>query len=303
MALERRALGVTIGLSQERSPAATGQRFQFEEGGNTVTLPAGLRMSAQIQNAGGVSDGVLNLTIWGMTRSLMNQLATLGIQINLLPKNPITLTAGTPGKMSTAFVGYITAAEADFNAMPEPSFVITAHTLGAFATAPAEATSYQGQAAVADIMASIATKMGLRFENSGVTASLNNPTFRGSLRDQARKCVENAGILWNNGEGGVLAIWPRKGSRGGLIPVLAPPPKGAMIGFPKYNAYGVTVRNLYDPTIGFGQKIKVESSVLTPGEYVVYSLSHLLDCEMPNGRWETDVSGYNPRLPTAPVRT
>lgn len=302
MALERRALGCTIQLSQERSPAAQNQRFNFNEGGNTVTLPAGLRMAANIQNAGGLSDGVLNLTIWGMTRSLMNQLATLGIQINLLPKNPITLTAGTPGNLSTAFVGYIMSAEADFNAMPEPSFHITASTLGAFAAAPATATSYQGSASVADIMSNLATKMRLRFENSGVDVTLTNPVFTGSLRDQARKAVQDAGILWNNGEGGVLAIWPRSGARGGLIPVLAPPPKGSMIGFPKYNAYGVAVRNLYDPTIGFGQKVRVESSVLSPGEYVVYKLAHSLSCELPGGPWETEVLGYNPKLPSSPVR-
>lgn len=298
MSLEKRALGVTIVLSKDRTPAVQNQRTSFDEGGNQVTLPAGLRMIAQIQHAGGLSDGVLDLTIWGMTRSLMNQLATLGIQINLLPKNLITLTAGTPGKMSTVFVGFITAAEADFNAMPEPSFQITAHTLGAFAAAPAEATSYQGAASVAEIMANFATKMGMRFENSGVNVTLKNPVFTGSLRNQARKCVEHAGILWNNGEGGVIAIWPRNGSRGGLIPVIAPPPKGAMIGFPKYNAFGVTVRNLYDPTIGYGQKVRVESSVLTPGEYVVCGLSHALTCEMPNGPWETQIVGYNPKMPT-----
>lgn len=301
MALERRALGVQIQLSQARSPAAQNQRTSFDEGGNQVTLPAGLRMQANIQNAGGLSDGTLDLTIWGMTRSLMNQLATLGIQINLLPKNTITLTAGVAGKMSTAFVGYITAAEADFNGMPEPSFHITAHTLGAYATAPAEATSYQGAASVAEIMSNFATKMNLRFENSGVDVTLKNPVFTGSLRDQARAAVKASGILWNNGEGGTLAIWPRTGSRGGLIPVIAPPPKGAMIGFPKYNAYGVALRNLYDPTIGYGQKVKVESSVLTPGEYVVIGLSHALSCEMPNGPWETAITAYNPKLPQRPL--
>lgn len=299
MALERRALGVSIQLSQERSATPIGsQPNSFAEGGSQVTLPAGLRMQAAIQNAGGLSDGQLDLTIWGMTRSLMNQLATLGIQINFLTKNSITLTAGTPGKMSTAFVGFITAAEADFNGMPEPSFRICAHTLGAWSTAPAEPTSYQGTISVAEIMSGLATKMGLRFENSGVEVTLSNPSLTGSYRDQARKVVKDAGILWNNGEMGTLAIWPRNGSRGGLIPVLAPPPKGAMIGFPKYNAYGVTVRNLYDPTIGYGQKVRVESSVLKPGEYVVIGLNHQLACEIPNGPWETQVTGYNPKMPT-----
>jgi hypothetical protein len=299
VSIEKRALGCTITLSQERSPSPqVTQPNSFAEGGNQVTLPAGLRMTANIQNAGGLSDGVLSLVIWGMTRSLMNQLATLGLQINLLPKNLIKLTAGTPGKMSTAFIGYITAAEADFNAMPEPSFTITAHTLGAFAAAPAEPSSYQGAASVSSIMSDLATKMGLRFENSGVDVTLKNPVFTGSYRDQARACVKQAGILWNNGAEGLLAIWPRNGSRGGLVPVIAPPPKGSMIGFPKYNAFGVTVKNLYDPTIGFGQKVKIESSVLSPGEYVVIGLAHALACEFPSGPWETTITGYNPSMPT-----
>lgn len=298
MSVERRALGCEIELSPDRTPATQGVPTTFAEGGNKVTLPAGLRMRADIQNAGGLADGTLDLTIWGMTRSIMNQLATLGLQINLLQTNRVTLTAGVAGKMSTAFIGFITAAEADFNSMPEPSFRITAHTLGAWAARPAEATSYQGSASVADIMSNLATKMGLRFENSGVDVTLKNPVFTGSYRDQARACVKQAGILWNNGEGGLLAIWPRNGARGGLIPVIAPPPKGSMIGFPKYNAYGVSIRNLYDPTIGFGQKVKIESSVLTPTEYVVIGLAHSLACEMPNGPWETLITGYNPKMPT-----
>lgn len=298
MSLEKRALGCTIQLSQERTPATQNRQLSFAEGGNQVTLPAGLRMTANIQNAGGRSDGVLNLTIWGLTRSLMNQLATLGLQINLLPKNLITLTAGTPGKMSTAFVGYITSAEADFNAMPEPSFAITAHTLGAYAAAPADPTSYQGSASVADILSGLATKMQLRFENSGVDVTLKNPVFTGSYREQARDCVQQAGIQWNNGADGVLAIWPRKGSRGGLIPVIAPPPKGSMAGFPKFNAYGVWVKNQYDPTIGIGQMVRIESSVLTPGEYKVIGLAHTLSCEFPNGPWFTEIIAYNPAMPT-----
>jgi hypothetical protein len=273
----------------------------FTEGGNKVTLPDGLRMSAQLQNAGGLSDGTLDLTIWGMTRSLMNQLSTLGMQINLVPKNPITLTAGTAGNMSTVFNGYIIAAYADYNASPEVAFHINAHTLGAFAAAPAEASSFQGSADVATIMSGFAAKMGLRFENSGVTAKLQNPYFSGSLRDQARACVRAARISWNSGELGLLAIWPKNGSRSGQIPVIAPPPKGSMIGYPTYTAYGIMLRNLFDPTIGLGQKISVESSVLKTGQWQVYMLSHQLECLLPDGKWETTVMAYNPKHPT-PVR-
>jgi hypothetical protein len=291
MALEPRQLGATISL-------ASGS---FTEGGNQVKLPKGLRMAAYLEHAGGLSDGTLDLTIYGMTRSLMNRLSTLGMQINLVPKNPITLMAGTDGKMTTAFNGYIIAAYADFNASPDVAFHISAHTLAAYSAAPAEASSFQGSADVATIMAGLATKMGLRFENNGVQTKLSNPYFSGSLRQQAQACVKAAGISWNSGELGVLAIWPKNGSRGGRIPVIAPPPKGSMIGYPTYTAYGIMIRNLYDPTIGFGQKVSVESSVLTTGEWQVYGLSHRLESQTPRGKWETTMLAYNPKHPT-PVK-
>lgn len=293
MALVERQLGVKIALA---SSGAT-----FVEGGNTVTLPVGLRMSAQIQNAGGLSDGTMDLTIYGMTKSLMNQLSTLGMQINLVPKNAITLTAGDSGNMATAFEGYIIAAYADFNAQPEVAFHIQAHTLGAFATAPADASSYKGPADVATILSGYATKMGLRFENSGVQVKLPNCYFTGSLRTQAQAVVKQANISWNSGEGGLLAIWPKNGVRNGKIPVIAPPPKGSMIGYPTYTAYGIMLRNLYDPTLGLGQQISVESSVLTTGQWAIYGLSHQLESQVFNGKWESMVMAYNPKHPT-PVR-
>lgn len=299
MALVERALDAQISLGND---ASSGASRSFREGGNTVKLPSGLRMSANILQAGGYSDGTMDLVIYGMTRSVMNQLSTLGMQINLVPKNPITLLAGETGKMATAFQGYIIAAYADYNASPDVAFHISAHTLAAFATAPAEPTSFQGSADVSTIMSGLATKMGLRFENSGVTTKLSNQYLSGSLRDQARALVQAAGINWNSGEGGVLAIWPKNGSRGGRIPVIAPPPEGSMIGYPTYTAYGIQMRNLFDPNIGLGQKVQVKSSVLTTGEWQVYRLGHTLESQMPNGRWETMISAYNPKHPVPPVK-
>ncbi len=292
MAFEHRQLGATISL-------ASGN---FTEGGIQVKLPDGLRMSANIEHAGGHSDGTLDLVIYGMARSLMNQLSTLGMQINLVPKNPITLTAGTAGKMSTAFNGYIIAAYADYNASPEVAFHISAHTLGAYAAAPADPTSFRGTVPVSTILSGLATKMGLRFDNNGVTTTLSNQYLSGSLRDQARAAVKAAGISWNAGERGVLAIWPKNSSRNnGQIPLIASPPEGSMIGYPTYTAYGIMLQNLYDPTIGLGQKIKVKSSVLTTGEWATYGLSHRLESETLNGKWQSTILAYNPKHPT-PVR-
>lgn len=295
--LLQRRLGVMISLSQERVPGVTDQRTTFTQGGNSVTLPAGLRMSASIHHAGGLPDGTMDLTIYGMTDSLMKQLSTLGMQVNLVPKNPIVLTAGVDGNMSTAFSGYIISAFADYNAQPEVAFHINAHTLAAFGTAPATASSYKGPADVATIMSGYATQMGLRFENSGVQTKLPNCYFPGSLRAQAQAVVKQAGISWNAGEKGLLAIWPKNGVRNGSVVVVASPPKGNMKGYPTYTAYGIMLENLYEPNFGLGQQISVESSVLTTSQWGIWQLSHELECEVVGGKWFSVVQAYNPKFP------
>lgn len=291
MALVERKLGVSIRL----------ENGTFDESRtDTITLPARLRMAARLAHAGGPSDGTLDLVIWGMTKSIMNQLSTLGMQINLVPKNSITVTAGSDDVgMATAFVGYIIAAYADFNASPEVAFHISAHTLAPQSVIPAKATSFEGATDVATIMSGFATLMGLKFENSGVTTQLHSPYYSGSVKTQAQACVEEAGISWNNGALGTLAIWPKNGSRGGQIPLVSK--LTGMSGYPTYTAYGIMVRTLYNPSITFGAKIRVESEVIKPGEWAVYGLDHELSVQMPDGQWMSSVLAYNPTYPT-PVR-
>jgi hypothetical protein len=73
--------------------------------------------------------------------------------------------------------------------------------------------------------------------------------------------VEAGGISWNHGDLGILAIWPKFGSRGGAIPLIAPPPLGGMVAYPTYSALGIDVQTLYTPSIGFGRQVQVQSSL------------------------------------------
>jgi hypothetical protein len=295
MALVERLINVTIGLAQ-----GAGQPTTFSDGGgDTVTLK-GLRTSAKIAKAGGPSDCTMDLTIYGMTRSQMNQLSTLGMQINLVPKNSVVVTAGDNGATpATVFVGYILSAYADFQAQPDVAFRIAAHSGLPQSVIPAEASSYKGAGDVVTIMSSLATKMGLSFENSGVTGKLSNPYFSGSLRDQAQACATAANIsmIIDNGK---LAIWPKNGSRGGQIPLVSP--DTGMIGYPAYTAYGIMLMSLFNPSIGFGGKIKVQSELPAAcGEWSVYGLDHDIESMMPGGKWQSTIMAYNPKYPT-PVR-
>jgi len=295
VAFVRRKIDVTFSLS----PDAKDTKF-VGTNSSTVKL-SGLRCSAKISKAGGPSDCTMDLTIWGMTKSQMNQLSTLGMQINLVPKNEVVLEAGDDKTgMTTVFVGYILAAYADFKSAPEVSFHISAHAGLPQSVIPAVASSFKGSADVATIMASLATKMGFEFENNGVDAKLSNPYFSGSYRTQAQACAEAAGItvFFDLRK---LIIWPKNGSRGGQIPIVSP--ATGMKGYPSYTAYGIMLETLFNPSINFGNKIKVESDLPAAcGEWAVYNLDHALEAEMPNGQWFSTIFAYNPKFPTPVLR-
>jgi hypothetical protein len=294
MALVRRKLKATITLA---AIEGQGQQTFTGTGGADTVIIENLRMSADILHAGGPSDGTLDLTIYGIARSTINRLSTLGMQINLVPKNQIVLEAGddTSG-MAVVFTGYILSAFGDFNAAPDVSFHISAHTLAPQGVAPAKPSSFKGTADVANIMSGFATQLGLKFENSGVQGSIENAYFSGSVKSQAQACVDAAGIAWNHGEGGILAIWPKNGARNGQVPLVSP--QTGMKGYPTYTAYGIVVETVYNPSIGFGGKIQVQSSLQQAcGEWAVYGLSHHLQSEMPDGAWFSQVLCYNPKFP------
>jgi len=297
--IPQRVLQAQISLAQSGA-GATGQQTTYQgTSSNTATL-SNLRMSAKIVHAGGAFDSTMDLSIFGMTRSMMQQLSTLGMQLNLVPKNPITLMAGNAGEnLAVAFSGYIMTATPNYNAAPLVDLKILAQCALPQAVIKATPTSFKGAASVANIMAGLASNMGLKFENSGVTAMVNNPYYAGSYRDQMQACAREVGInatILN----GTLAIWPKNGTRNGQIPIIAPPPNGNMIGYPTYTANGIMLRNVYDPSIGFGQSVQVQSSVLNTSTFSIYGLDHDLECQVPKGKWESTILGFNPKAP-APV--
>jgi hypothetical protein len=254
-------------------------------------------MSAKIVHAGGNFASELDLAIYGMTKSMMQQLSTLGMQISLVPKNPITLQAGNAGgNLSTVFTGQIQTAVPDYNGAPHVAMRITALATLSAAVLKATPTSFTGGASVATIMANLAASMSLKFENSGVTSMVSNPYYAGSYLQQMRDCATEVGInavVIN----GTLAIWPKNGARNGQIPIIAPPPAGNMIGYPSPTVNGIMLRNVFDPSIGFGQKIQVRSSILQTATYAIFGLTHDLECLTPKGKWESTIQAYNPKTP------
>ena len=286
----------------------------FSQGGNTVTL-SGYRTSVRIQNSGTPTGSTAEVSIYGLPLTLINQLSTLGMAFNLIPKNTLVISAGDPvSGLAVVFWGTIIQAYPDFSAMPDVAFHFECNSYTGGAVTNVPPSSYTGPTDVATIMSSLASQMGYQFENSGVNVKLPAPYLPGSAGSQWQKIRDDAGInadIIPGSPNPTLAIWPMNGSRNvaGAIPVISPPDpetgelQGAnasvMVGYPSFTPQGVIVKTVFNRGINFGGKFQVAGSQLTPANntWVVHKLDHALDSLMPKGEWLSTVYGYGLNVP------
>ncbi|QPF81681.1 hypothetical protein IC762_17820 [Bradyrhizobium genosp. L] len=281
----------------------TNQPAQFAETGGDTLTTSDKRVSVRIQNSGAPSSSAAQVMIFGLSSSVMNQLSTLGMVLNLVPRNTLTIKAGdVGGALSAVFSGTIVNAYADLNAAPDVPFILTCQSGLADATMNVPPTTFNGSTPVSTVMSGLARQMNVGFENNGVDSTLSNPYYRGSLTQQMRQCAKDAGINAEIVNGNVLAIWPKFGSRDTQnIPLIAAPPDGGMIGFPSFTQQGILVRNIFNPNISFGGKVQVQTSEeavqKANGTWTVYKLDMALDAQLPHGKWEMAAYCYNANSP------
>ncbi len=311
MAFTQKLITVAVQLAPNTQ---TNQPNTFAESGtDTVTL-SGSRTSVRIENSGAPADGRAQVKIWGMTPSLMNQLATLGLVFNLVPKNVLTIQAGdSVSGMATVFTGTIWAAYGDYQAQPDVPFIFECLSGAAAAVINTPASSFQGSADVATIMSGFARQMNLGFENNGVSVQLTNAYFSGSAKQQADKCAADADINWGIVNGNTLSIWPKGGNRNTPNVATISPATG-MVTYPAFTQQGIIVKTTFNPLIAFGSLIKVESSLLSgiaaaqggsspsttfPTQWAVNKLDLALDSLLPKGQWLATIYAYNPNYSRA----
>ncbi len=286
--------------------SGTNQPNTFEESGTDTVTVNDARAMVRIANSGTPSDNVADVRVYGLTPSLMNQFATLGMVFNLVPNNKLTIDAGSEnGDFTNVFTGTIFAAYGDFSSQPDVPFHFACKPYAADSVINIPASSFPGTSRVADIMSGFARQMNLGFRNNGVTATLENAIYRGSARRQAEQCARDAGISWGIIDGR-LEIWPLGGSRETpTIPVISP--ATGMIAYPAFTQQGILVKTVFNPQISFGGLIKVESTVLAgiaatqaanpirfPTVWAVNKIDHALDAIAPRGDWMSTIYAYNP---------
>jgi hypothetical protein len=206
-------------------------------------------------------------------------------------QNSMLIAAGDDETgMKVVFSGTIDQAWGEFQGIPEvPLNVMGVSGLSALVK-PVGALSFVGPADVADIMESLSVTMELSFENNGVTAQLSNPYFPGTALMQVRECARAADINFAI-DRGTLAIWPKKGARGGDIPLISPI-ENDMVGYPTFSSNGLGITTLFNPNVKAGGHIQVQSSLkVACGTWYVPAVTHELESETPGGAWFTQMIG------------
>lgn len=301
MTFVQRAIDLQFRLSND--PQSGAVRNFPESGKNTLTV-SGLRVHCRISKIGAPAIAYLHMKVFGLTGSVIKQLSTFGIAYQLVGKSTVTVTAGDVGSpLSTVFVGTVTQAWADFSNQPDTPLEIEAQALAAEGAIAAVPNSYTGSTDVSGVMQTIASQMGLTFENNGVTAKLANPYFYGSLRQQAQDCADAAGCQWT-ADDGVLAIWPKGKFRNTTtIPTISS--ETGMIGSPTFTADSVIVKAVFNKDIKFGGQINIKTAIpaLQPanGKFTVLKIEHQLDAQvLHGGQWMSTIQGFNPNF-RAPI--
>lgn len=272
-------------------------RGSFGEGGQDQAELTGLRVSANIVKGADPTFDSGQLRIWGLTPSLMNALSTLGKPFLTNRVNTVILLAGDDrAGVSKVYEGTIQEAFQDASG-PEMALNITTNVGLVSATKPIPPVSYPTSVAAATVAANIAAQMtpAVAFENNGVTTVLPPSYFPGTALDQLRRLKAAANIEASI-DSGVLAIWPKGGVRGGLIPKIGP--DTGLVGYPRFSGSGlVSLTTLFQPGLRLGGQFDLATSIgPAAGRYASNALSYDIESEMPGGKWFANLTAYRPEV-------
>lgn len=255
---------------------------------NQITLQ-GFRAAANIDKAGGAMMGTLHARIYGVTQQDMNSITTLQWQTGFVIRNTVQVFAIDGDIETLVFSGNILNAWGDYLGMPEVFLQIQAQSQYVTGLQSATPISIKGGIDVAVVMARIAKDMGLSFENNNVSVILTNVYIANTAKEQALELARMCNFALYIDDT-TLAITNLYQPRAGIIPQIAS--NSGLIGYPTFDGYGVNFLTLFNPAIIFGGSVKIVTDILpAQGQWVVTSISHMLESEKPGGIWQSQVRG------------
>lgn len=274
---------------------------RFAGGGNTKII-RDVPLRARIEKTGPPDFCKARLEARGLRYEDMEQLSTLAFRPLFTARNRVQVYAGDERDgLSPAFSGDITQASADFNAAPDVTFTMEAMSGYFGALTPQGPSAVRGAQPAADFIAVQARKLGLTFQNDGVTASLRNAVFSGSPVAQARAAARQIGaelIIDDD----VMLLSPAGGAGeqagGGRGNAVLLHKTTGLLGYPAMSNEGIELKALYNPAFRLGGLVQVESIVpKASGTWRIIKLTHDLAAFDPEGGpWESRLTTFYPSV-------
>jgi hypothetical protein len=286
LAYAKRKINVTFNMASN-----------FSAGTYNSSKIEGLRVSATISMSGAPSLATLQMRVWGLALSRMNDLTTITWLMNYNRNNTVTLEAGDDiNGMTQVFTGTINTAFMEGANQPEVSFYVESQIGSAEMLKPGTPISTEGQTDVAQQMQTLAAQMGLGFKNNGVNVQLNQSYVPSTLMEQAHALADHANIeMTINPTTKTLIIYPKGGSSnaaGDSIPLVSA--DTGMHDYPSFNQSGLAVTTQFNPNLNVGGQVQIRSQI-TPinGTFTIQTLTHVLESELPGGKWISSFQAYN----------
>ena len=258
---------------------------------------SGLRVQLNLFAMASEAGGQLAMRIFGLPLGIINELLAISdVASHAITKNLLQVDVGSQGSQLTRiFSGAIMHSWGDFTNQPDVNLVINASVQGAAGLTVLAPYSYKGSVPAATVMQYFAKQAGWAFKNNGVTTVLNNPAFKGSLRDQYFSCARQGNfrvvIL-----GGTMFIYP-KGKTGtpsgsNLMPIISP--SDGMVGYPTFTQKGINVRSIFLPDMYPSTPFQIQGSEVAAANrtWFTHTAIHTLESQTPNGAWFTDLEAY-----------
>lgn len=267
------------------------------EAANTKIIKLGMDVS--ISKPGGEEKNKATVKIFNLPLEDMEVLTTLAFAPLQVSKNVIAVYAGDiEHGMSLAFSGDVVSAVPDFNAAPDPAFVLECITGYVASVTPVPPLTAPGAQDVATLLQRLAGQMQLAFVNRGVEGvSLRNPAFVGGPMQQARQIAAAARIALIVDDGEMVIAPPgqlRSDDDAGTTPVWRD--STGLFGYPSFDNEGIQVKGVYEPKLQLGGPLRVESIVpKASGLWQIQSLTHHLQANYPGASsWVSEVKASYP---------
>lgn len=260
----------------------------INQNGNTKII-RGLRASVVIDKPGIPAKNEAKGTIFGVRKEDVEQLTTLAYRPLSLGRHLVEIYAGdSESDLHLAFRGDVAQAYGDYNRQPDVNFYFEAQTglYNSVAPIPPFSTS---EGSAADIFRALASQMGLAFVNNGVQATVKETYLKGTAYNQALTLANALNIDLTMDDNTMFIS--NVGKPVGEV-VFAPVISKAtgMIGYPQFSQSGLTIKSIYNPALRVGHHVKVESEITrASGLFRATGIKHDLSCELPSGKWQTQI--------------